>query len=324
MCFRMKAIQVTSFGGPEVLQLANVPDLSPAAGQVLVRIGAAGVNPVETYIRSGNYARLPALPYTPGNDGAGTIEKLGEGATGLAVGQRVYVAGSLSGTYAEFSLSKADQVHPLSESLSFAQGAAIATPYTTAHFALFHRARGKSGETVLIHGASGGVGLAAVQLARAAGFTVFGTAGSAAGHVLIEEHGVHQSFDHTKLGYLDEIKAATNGRGVDVILEMLANVNLGHDLTILAPGGRVAIIGSRGPVEINPRDAMARNADVVGVMIAGAAPETMGEIHRSLRMGFDAGALRPVVSRELPLAEAPEAHRAVMSPGASGKIVLVP
>jgi len=320
----MKAIVVEDFGGPEVLRIADAPEPQPAAGQVLVRIHSAGVNPVDTYIRAGTYARKPALPFTPGLDGAGVVERVGEGVSAIAPGQRVYVAGSLTGTYAELALCEAAQVHPLAETLSASQGAAIGTPYVTAHFALFHRARAKAGETVLIHGASGGVGLAAVQLARAAGLTVFGTAGSGPGHLLIEEHGVHRQFDHTKLGYLDEIRAATGGRGVDVILEMLANVNLGHDLTLLAPSGRVAIIGSRGPVEINPRDAMARNADILGVMLFCAPPEVVARIHGELRAGFESGALKPVAGREFPLEDAAEAHRAVMAPGALGKIVLVP
>lgn len=320
----MKAIRVEDFGGPEVLQLADVADPRPGPGEVVVRIRAAGVNPVDTYIRAGTYARKPELPYTPGLDAAGVVEQVGDGVEKVRVADRVYVAGSISGTYAELAVCSAAQVHPLPENVSFAQGAAIGTPYVTAHFALFHRARAKAGETVLVHGASGGVGLAAVQLARAAGLTVFGTAGSAAGHMLIEANGVHREFDHTKLGYLEEIKAATGGRGVDVILEMLANVNLAHDLTLLAPHGRVAVIGSRGPVEINPRDAMARNADILGVMVFGVAEEVIVQMHADLRKALQSGVLRPVVGRELPLAEAAEAHRAVMSAGASGKIVLLP
>lgn len=320
----MKAIRVDAFGGPEELKSAEIPSPQPAAGQVLVRVRAAGVNPVDTYIRAGTYAQKPTLPYTPGIDGAGEIEAVGEGVSGWTKGQRVYVAGSLSGTYAELAVCDANQVHALPDQVSFAQGAALGVPYVTAHFALFHRARARAGETVLVHGATGGVGLAAVQLARAAGLTAFGTAGSAAGFVAIEEQGVHRAFDHHKLGYLDEIKAATNGRGVDVILEMLANVNLGHDLTILAPGGRVAVIGSRGPVEINPRDAMARNADILGVMLFGAPAEVRRAIHASIDAGLCDGSLRPVVGREFPLEEAAEAHRLVMSPGACGKVVLVP
>ena len=319
----MKAIRVESFGGPEVLRVTNVNELHPGVGEVVVRIYAAGVNPVDTYIRAGSYAKKPVLPYTPGNDGAGVIDQVGGNVEGWVVGQRVYVAGSKTGTYAERAVCTVDQVHSLPETMSFAQGAAIGIPYATAYFALFHRARGKAGETVLVHGASGGVGHAAVQLALRGGLKVFGTAGSPAGRVALAAQGVEAVFDHGKGGYLDEVLAATDGRGVDVILEMLANVNLGNDLTVLAPGGRVAVIGSRGIVEINPRDAMARNADILGVMLGGASPEVLRGIYEELGRGMADGTLVPVIARELPLEEAAEAHRVVMAAGATGKIVLV-
>jgi NADPH2:quinone reductase len=176
----MKAIRVHSFGGPEVLTAADVPDLAPSRGQILVGVKAAGVNPVETYIRAGTYARKPELPYTPGSDGAGTVLALGEGVSGFTIGQRVYLAGSISGTYAEQALCEPGQAHPLPDRASFGDGASLGTPYVTAHFALFHRARAKAGETVLIHGATGGVGLAAVQWARQAGLKIIGTGGSEA------------------------------------------------------------------------------------------------------------------------------------------------
>ena len=319
----MKAIRVEEFGEPDVMKLAEVPALEPAEEQVVVRIHAAGVNPVDTYIRSGMYGRLPQLPYTPGQDGAGVIAKVGSGAGNWSPGQRVYVAGSISGTYAEQALCTSEQVHALPDDISFAQGAALGTPYVTAHFALFERGRAQPGESLLIHGASGGVGLAAVQLARAAGLQVFGTTGSDAGRVLLEQQGVTAIFDHHKTGYLEEIKAATQGRGVDLILEMLANVNLGHDLTVLAPRGRVVVIGSRGPVEINAREAMVRNADILGVMVSGASPEVLRAIHQALRAGLRDASLRPVVGREFALNEAAESHRAVLSRGAQGKIVLL-
>jgi NADPH:quinone reductase len=319
----MKAIRVESFGGPEVLRTVDVNEVHPGEGEVVVRIYAAGVNPVETYIRSGTYAKLPGLPYTPGSDGAGVVDRVGKGVEGWEGGMRVYVTGSKTGTYAERAICTPDQLHPLPESMSFAQGAAIGLPYTTAHFALFHRAKAEAGETVLVHGASGGVGHAAVQLARAAGLNVFGTAGSSPGRVALAAQGVQAVFDHGKGGYMEEVLAATGGRGVDVILEMLANVNLGHDLTVLSPGGRVAVIGSRGFVEINPRDAMSRNADILGVMLGGARPEVLRQIHHEIGRGLSDGSLLPVIARELPLAEAPEAHRAMMAPGAMGKIVLV-
>ncbi len=320
----MKAIRVHGFGGPEVLRLEEVPTPQPGPGEVLVRMHAIGVNPVETYIRAGKYARLPALPYTPGNDGAGVVEQIGDSVTRFKPGDRVYTAGSISGTYAEFALCKTEQVHQLPANASFAQGAAMGTPYATAYRGLFQRADAKPGETVLVHGASGGVGTAAVQLARACGLRVFGTAGSDQGRKLAREQGAHEVFDHRAPDQFEQIMKATDGRGVDVIVELLANVNLAKDLTILAKSGRVAIIGSRGRVEIDPRDAMQRDADLRGMVLPNTPPAEMASIHAALVAGLEKGTLRPVIGKEFPLAEAAEAHRAVMESGAFGKIVLLP
>jgi NADPH2:quinone reductase len=320
----VKAIKVNTFGGPEVLRLEEVPTPQPGPGQVLVRMHAIGVNPVETYIRAGTYARLPQLPYTPGNDGAGVVEQVGADVNEFKSGDRVYTAGSISGTYAEFALCKAKQVHPLPANISFPQGAAMGTPYATAYRGLFQRAEAKPGETVLIHGASGGVGTAAVQLARARGLRVFGTAGSEEGRKLAREQGAHEVFDHRAPDQFEQIMKATSGRGVDVIVELLANVNLGKDLTILARSGRVAIIGSRGRVEIDPRDAMQRDVDLRGMAMPNTFPADLASIHAALVAGLENGTLRPVIGKEFPLAEAARAHRAVVESGAFGKIVLVP
>jgi NADPH:quinone reductase len=318
----MKAICVHEFGDPEVLRLEEVPTPRPGRGQVLIRMHAIGINPVETYIRAGTYALLPELPYTPGNDGAGVVEQVGANVGELEAGDRVYTAGSVTGTYAEFALCKKEQVHPLPANVSYAQGAAIGTPYATACRGLLQRAVAKPGETVLVHGASGGVGTAAVQLARANGLRVFGTAGSDEGLKLVREQGAHEVFDHRAPAHFEQIMKATGGRGVDVIVEMLANVNLARDLTILAKNGRVVVIGSRGPVEINPRDTMQRDADVRGMILPNTPPAELASIHAALVAGLENGTLRPVISKEFPLADAPGAHRAVMESGALGKIVL--
>ena len=320
----MKAIRVEEFGEPEVLRLMEVPDLEISAGQILVRLHAIGVNPVETYIRAGTYANKPLLPYTPGNDGAGIVEAVGKEVQAVNSGDRVFLSGSLTGTYAEFALCAPNQVHPLPEHASFAQGAALGVPFATAYRALFHRGNVRSGETVLIHGASGGVGSAAVQLARAAGIHVFGTAGSGAGLELVRELGADQVFNHKDPVYRQAILDATDGRGVDCILEMLANVNLGGDLRMLALRGRVVVIGSRGPVEINPRDAMMRDADIRGMILGNAPASELADIYRKLGEELAADRIRPVVGREFPFVAAPEAHRAVMAADARGKIVLVP
>ena len=320
----MKAIRVHEFGPPEVMRIEEIPDPSPGPGQVLVRIRAVGVNPVETYIRSGAYARRPALPYTPGNDAGGIVEAVGNGVLGVAAGVRVYTSETVTGAYAELALCNAAGIHPLPDGVSYAQGAAIGVPYATAWRALFQRARAVPGEMVLVHGASGGVGVAAVQIARAAGMHVIGTAGTAEGIALALREGAHHVVDHREAGHLDKAISQTGGRGFDVILEMLANVNLANDLKALAMGGRVVAIGSRGTVEIDPRDTMGRDASIVGMSLFNTPTADMAAIHAALVAGLENGTLRPVIGRELPLSAAPAGHVAVMSSGARGKIVLLP
>jgi NADPH2:quinone reductase len=320
----VKAILVHQFGGPEVLKLEEVPTPKPAAGQVLVRISAAGVNPYDTYTRNGTYAIKPALPYTPGGDAAGVVEAVGSGVTKVKPGDRVYTANTLTGAYAEYALALEKQVHPLPAKITFAQGAGVWVPYGTAYYALHLRTKARAGETVLIHGASGGVGTAAVQMARAIGLTVFGTASTEKGLDLATREGAHHVFNHTKAGYQEQILKTTGGRGVDLILEMLANVNLGHDLKLLATHGRVVVIGSRSDATITPRDLMSRRASVHAFTLWGITEAEEQEIHAGIVAGLDNGTLRPIVGKELPLAEASRAHKDVMEPGAFGKIVLVP
>lgn len=320
----MKAIQVQQFGGPEVLQVRELPDPLPGAGQVRIAVRAIGINPVETYIRSGAYARLPQLPYTPGTDASGVVDAIGPGVRRFRPGDRVYTYGSLAGTYSTSILANESQVETLPDEASFQQGAALGIPYATAHRALFARGGARVGETVLIHGASGGVGLAAVQLACAAGCRVFGTAGTEVGRALVQTQGAIHVLDHRAPDYLKELLRRTEGRGADLIVEMLANVNLARDLTVLSRGGRVVVVGSRGPVEINPREAMARDADIRGMILANASPEELTRIHSDLLTGIRAGSLRPVIGLELPLEEAPKGHRLVMEDGKAGKIVLLP
>ncbi len=320
----MKAILVHEFGGPEVLKLEEVPTPRPAAGQVLVRIHAVGVNPYDTYMRNGVYAIKPPLPYTPGSDGAGVVEAVGEGVNKVKRGGRVYVAKTVTGAYAEYALTLESQVHPLPANVTYAQGAGVWVPYGTAYHALYQCTRARGGETLLIHGASGGVGIASVQMARAMGMVVLGTAGTEKGLELVKREGAHQVFNHTKPDYREQILKATGGRGVDLILEMLANVNLGHDLKLLAPQGRVVVIGSRGDVTISPRDLMTRRGSIHGFTLWGITEAEENEIHAGLIAGLENGTLRPIVGKELPLAEAPRAHKEILEPGAFGKIVLVP
>jgi len=320
----MKAIRVSEYGGPSVLKLEDVPALKPAEGQVLVRNHAVGINPVDTYLRTNTDNRGPKLPYTPGSDAAGVVEAVGAGVNNVKAGDRVYFGGSATGAYAEQSLCAVTQVHALSANVSFAQGAAMNVPYATAYHALIHRGHGAEGETVLVHGASGGVGIAAVQIARARGMTVIGTAGTARGRQLVAAQGAHHALDHTAPGYLKELTDFTGGRGPDVILEMLANVNLKADLDAIAMRGRIVIIGNRGEISINPRAAMNKDAAVLGMALFHASPAQLAGIHAALVEGLRNGTLRPVIGQEIPLAQAPRAHEAVMEAGHYGKIVLVP
>ena len=320
----MKAIRVSEYGGPSVLKVEEVPALKPAEGQVLVRNHAVGINPVDTYLRTNTDNRGPKLPYTPGSDAAGVVEAVGAGVSNVKAGDRVYFGGSATGAYAEQSLCTAVQVHALSANVSFAQGAAMNVPYATAYHALIHRGHGAEGETVLVHGASGGVGIGAVQIARARGMTVIGTAGTARGRQLVAEQGAHHVLDHTAPGYLKELTDLTGGRGPDVILEMLANVNLKADLDVIAMRGRIVIIGNRGEISINPRAAMNKDAAILGMALFHASAAQLAGIHAALVEGLRNGTLRPVIAQEFPLAQAPRAHEAVMEAGHYGKIVLVP
>jgi NADPH:quinone reductase len=320
----MKAIRVHEFGGPEVMRFEELPDPKPAPGEVVVAVKAAGVNPVDTYIRAGTYAFKPPLPYTPGMDAAGVVEAVGQGVSRVKAGDRVYTAGTLTGSYAQKTTCSEGQVYPLPQKINFSQGAGVYIAYATAYRAIFQIAQARAGETLFIHGASGGVGVAAVQIARAAGLTVIGTGGTSKGRELALREGAHHVLDHHAPDYLEQLRTLTGGKGVDVIVEMLANVNLGKDLGLLAPRGRVVVVGSRGTVEINPRDLMGKDASIRAMSLLIAPASELAGIHAALHAGLENGTLRPVVGQEIPLAEAVRAQKAVMEPGAHGKIVLLP
>jgi len=325
----MRAIRVHQFGGPEVLKLEEVADPKPGAGEVLVRVRASGVNPVDAYIHTGTYARKPPLPYTPGFDGAGEVDAVGAGVTGFKDGDRVYISGpgntaGGAGTYAERAICLPSQLHHLPSRTSFAQGATLGVPYCTAYRALVQRAGARPGETVLVHGATGGVGIATVQIAKARDLRVIGSGGSEKGLAAVREQGADVVVNHLQEGYAAEIMKATGGRGVDLVIEMAAQVNLDRDLSLLAKHGRVVIVGNRGKTEIDARQAMGRDAAILGMTLFNVSEADFVEIHAGLIAGLANGTLNPLVGRELPLAEASTAHKQVMEPGAVGKLILVP
>jgi len=318
----MKVIEVQKFGDPDVMSLVEKKMPKPDKDELLVKVKAVGINPVETYIRAGTYPALPALPYTPGGNVAGVVHECGSGAAGWNVGDRVYSTATISGAYGEYTLCSVDQLFSLPENLSFSQGAAIGVPAATAWRALFLRGEARPGESLLIHGASGSVGQAATQFAKHSGMTVAGTAGSAAGCGILRDLGTDIVCNHNEKGYEEKLAKETV-QGFDLILEMLANVNLERDLRLLAPGGRVVVIGSRGRIEIDPRSMMGKETDIRGFSLFNATEEEIQQIHGRLREAMEDGVLVPKISCEIPLEEAAKAHRLVMKDGNCGKIVLL-
>ncbi len=330
----MKAIRTAAFGGPEVLTFEDIADPMPGAGEVVVDIKAAGLNPSDVYMLTGVYLVVPDLPFTPGYDAAGVVSALGEGVSGLSIGERVIVGAPLSlddsrkdlgiiGCFAEKVVRRAADLSKLPDNTSFAQGAAIGVPYATAHYGLFGRGGGKAGETVFIHGASGAVGTAAIQLAKRAGMQVIGSAGTAQGLGLVRKLGADLAVNHREDGYIDEVREASNG-GPQLILEMLANENLATDLDLIPKFGRIVIIGARAETTINPRAIMMKDADVRGLVLFNASRDDREAIMDDLVAGLADGSLSPIIGTEVPLADTAAAYARVMEPGAHGKIALIP
>lgn len=320
----MKAVVVREFGEPEVMRIEDVETPRPAGTQVLVKVEAAGVNPVDTYLRTGIHAHAPRLPYTPGKDGAGVVDAVGDDVTKWKIGDRVYTADSLTGTYAEYALCDELQLGRLPENVSFEQGAGVWTPYATSYRALFQKAAAKAGETVLIHGASGGVGLAAVQWAKQTGLAVIGTASSDEGRKLVRDNGADHVFDHTDGSHYSAINDATGGKGVDVVVEMLANLNLENDFQSLAMFGRIVVVGNRGSLQFTPRLAMTKDATIYGMSLFNSPQNVRDEIHRAIFEGLSSGSLRPYVRESLSLGDASRSHHDVIENKSLGKIVLIP
>lgn len=326
----MRAVRVDAFGGPEVLRVAAIE--APRVDErthVLVRVACAGLNPVDTYIRAGTYAGAPPPPYTPGKDCAGVVVAHGAGVAHVRVGERVWVCGTLTGAYAELALCDADAVFPLPERLSFAQGAAIGTAALTAYRALFTRGRARPGEGVLVHGASGGVGLAAVALAAAHGCVVVGSAGSAEGAAAVREAGAAHAIDHSAWkGSAQPAEppiALPAGVRVQLVVEMLASSHLQRAADVLEPEGRVVVVGSRGALpSFAPRVLMAKELTLSGVMLGRATAAERREAAAHVGAALRAGTLAPRVAREYALDDAPRAHADVLAQpgGSAGKLVL--
>ena len=322
----MKAIKINQFGSSENLVVEQAKIHTPAENEVLVNLHAAGVNPSDVYTLTGTYAIKPNLPYTPGRDGAGIVEQVGEQVTNVKVGDRVFIAslpnGKSTGTLAQQVVCESRFVHPLPEHISFEQGAALGIPALTAYRAIVGRANVKTGQTVFIHGASGAVGLQAVQIAKALGAKVIGTASRDSGKQLVKEAGADIVLDHINEKTIDTVLDANDGKGPDVIIEFLANENLQTDLQMIAKYGVIVIIGNRGDIEINPRLVMQKECDVRGMVLFNVSAEEHQELIYGVAKLMESKQLNPFVSYSYPLEEAGKAFDAVINGDHNGKVVV--
>lgn len=322
---KLKAIEMKNFGPSENLQLANITLRPIEPNEVKVRVFAAGVNPSDVYTSTGTYAIKPTLPYTPGLDGAGVVEEIGALVKDVKVGDRVFVAslpGKTTGTFAQMVICDAHYVMQLPAHISFEQGAALGIPALTAFRAVVQKGHVEAYHTVLIHGASGAVGLQAVQIAKSIGALVIGTASREEGKALVKAAGADYVVDHLTADNLEEVLEITNGNRPDIIIEFLANENLATDLELIAEYGKIIIVGNRGEITINPRVIMQKECDVTGMVLFNLADDMHHVLMTSVAMLLNANKLTPIVGHSYALADAGKAFDAVMAGEHNGKVVL--
>lgn len=330
----MKAIRISRTGGPDVLDCVEVPTPSPGPGEVLVKATAIGVNYFDTMIRTGRYRWMPKLPFVPGNEMSGQVAAVGPGVTTLKAGQSVFVAGyeigNRGGLYAEYAAVPERAAWPLPEGVDADEATAL-TNYQLAWILLHHAARGVTPTTVVVYGAAGGVGSALIDVARLAGATVIGTAGSAEKCAFARSRGAAHAIDTSREPVVARVRELTHGRGADIVFDHVAGKAFTDGLKMIAPLGMIvsyAVLGGmpetdlfkemRGNIEKSPavrcftmhtydhmeeprREAMARAVDLLG-----------------------GGQVQPAIAARFPMAEARRAHELIESRGAMGKIVLKP
>ena len=322
----MRAVVCKEWGPPEALEVDDVPEPVPGAGDVLIGVRACGVNFADALIVQGKYQERPPLPFTPGLEVAGEIVAMGEDVTGLATGQRV-VSLCATGGYAEAVTAPAAVTVPIPDAMPYETAAGFTVAYGTAHVGLEHRARLRGGETLLVHGAGGGVGLAAVEVGKAMGATVIATAGSEDKRALASAHGADHVIDYCAGGFKDIVKTITDGRGADVVFDPVGGNVLAQSMRCIAWEGRLLVIGfAAGDIPQVPAGlVLVKNISMVGVYwgayrIHEPAIIT-GSLHR-LFAWFEEGTLNPVISETLPLERAAEAMQRMLRREARGKLVL--
>lgn len=323
----MIAVEISHPGGPEVLTPVERPDPSAGAGDVLIKVAAAGVNRPDVMQREGRYPPPPGASDLPGLEVAGTVAALGRDVARWRVGDQVcaLVAG---GGYAELCVAPAPQCLPVPRGLTLVEAAAMPETFFTVWTNVFDRGGLKSGESLLVHGGTSGIGTTAIQLARARGATVFATAGSPEKCAVCERLGARRAIDYRTEDFVEVVRAVTGGRGVDLILDIVGGDYLMRNLNALATDGRLVQIGAMGgaKAQINMMPVLQRRLTITGSTLRARSVEQKGAIAQALLAEVwplvDAGAVRPLVDRTFPLRAAPEAHRLMESSAHVGKIVL--
>ena len=322
----MKAVRVREHGGPEVLRLETVPDPTPGAGEVLVKLESIGVNFIDCYFRKGQY-KTP-LPYTPGSEGAGVVVAIGSGVTDVAVGNRV-ASQNFLGAYAELSLAHADRLVVLPEGLASRDGAAAMLQGMTAHYLAASTHTLQAGDCCLVHAAAGGVGLLLCQIARRHGAFVIGTVSTPEKAALARDAGANETINYTKQDFVAEVKRITGGVGVQVVYDSVGATTFLKGLDCLAPRGMMALFGqSSGPVDpidpqiLNQKGSLFLTRPTLAHYVATPAELRWraGEVLGWIRDG----SLRLRIDRDLPLARAADAHRALEARETTGKVLLHP
>jgi NADPH:quinone reductase len=316
----MKAIRVHQTGDVKVLQYEEIAIPEPQKDDVLIRVKAAGVNPVDAMYRDG---RIPtSLPFTPGSDCAGIVEAVGSDVHNVKAGDRVFAGSVIQRSYAEYMICHSSFVFRLPDNLNFVQGAALFIPYFTAYRALVRHGKLQKGETIVIHGATGGVGLAAVQIAKVLGANVIATGGTDYGRELLKSIGASLIINHRNPDHYDEIMSLTNNKGVDVLFE-IASGFFRSDMEIMAPFGRiVSIVG--GVFELPVHELMHKDVSITGMDVFNTPDEEKKEIGAWLIDQLEKGSISPIIRKEFPLSDTAKAHEFLAFPGAAGKLILIP
>jgi putative PIG3 family NAD(P)H quinone oxidoreductase len=324
----MTVIEIREPGGPEVLVPAERARPKPGPGEVLVKVEAAGVNRPDVMQRRGLYPPPPGASDIPGLEIAGTVEEAGEGVQHLHARDRVCALVS-GGGYAEYAVAPEPQCLPIPRSLDATKAAAIPETFFTVWTNVFERGRLKAGESLLVHGGSSGIGTTAVQLAHAWGARVYATAGSADKCAAVERLGAERAFNYRERDFVADVREATGGRGVDVILDMIGGDYLPRNLETLAIDGRLVQIALMGgaKAQINLAHVMQRRLTVTGSTLRPRSIAEKGAIAAALldRVWplLEAGKVAPIVYRTFPLRDASTAHRVMESSEHIGKLVLV-